>query len=62
MKKVDISPPEPKKEPHYSDRSGCSVCGLYDDPLSESAGEARWHKECESAHPEVIAKVKARAK
>jgi hypothetical protein len=61
MKKPDIEPVAPKRQPHHTDRSGCVVCGQYQPELTESAGEARWHKECGAARPDVIRKVKARA-
>jgi hypothetical protein len=39
----------------------CSVCGQSTGELPGKAGPARWHAACESARPDVIAKVKARA-
>lgn len=64
MSKSEHHPPAaPKKEraPHPTDVSGCVVCGMYDGDLSETAGQARWHKACGEARPDVIRKVKARA-
>lgn len=58
--KTDIVPVA-KKQPHPTDVSGCVVCGSYEGELSETAGEARWHKACGERHPAVVAKVKSRA-
>lgn len=52
---VETPAPGPKQQ------SGCVVCGSYEGELSEKAGDARWHKACGSAQPNVIRKVKARA-
>lgn len=54
--KPDISPkvPEPVQE------SGCVVCGAYGN-LEQLTANARVHKACADARPDVIAKVKARA-
>jgi hypothetical protein len=51
----------PKRRPHYTDRSGCVVCGQYEPELTGGAGEARWHEACAATHPHVIAKVTKRA-
>ena len=40
--------------------SVCSVCGQQGN-LIGAAGPARWHAACEVSHPDVIARVKARA-
>ena len=49
----------PKSEP--MPQTGCVVCGSYEGELSQAAGHARWHSECEGNRPDVIAKVRARA-
>lgn len=41
--------------------TGCVVCGSYEGKLTETAGHARWHAECEANRPDVIRKVRARA-
>ncbi len=40
--------------------SVCSVCGQGGN-LDGAAGVARWHSACETARPDVIARVKARS-
>ena len=59
MKHAEDKHEAPKSEP--MPKTGCVVCGSYDGELSESAGNARWHKFCGDARPDVIKKVKARA-
>lgn len=61
MSKPDIKPARPARPPHPTDVSGCVVCGSYEGELAGSAGDARWHAKCETARPDVIRKVKARA-
>jgi hypothetical protein len=57
----DITPKAaPKPLPMTSTNSPCVVCGSWEG-LEEPKGQARWHKACEEARPDVIAKVKARA-
>lgn len=51
--KLPVPAPEPQ--------TGCVVCGSYEGTFTGSAGNARWHAECEAAHPVTIRKVKARA-
>jgi hypothetical protein len=60
---TDIAPKavaKAKEPPVTSTNSPCVVCGGWDG-LEEPRGQARWHKACEAARPDVIAKVKARA-
>ena len=58
-KEEKIAPKETKPEP--MPQTGCVVCGSYSGTFTGSAGNARWHAECETARPDAIRKVKARA-
>ena len=51
--------PLPPSEPMPP--TGCVICGSFEGKLDQAAGHARWHAECGAAHPDVIARVKARA-
>lgn len=52
--------PAPEAKAEVEVATVCSVCGQPGN-LTGSAGAARWHEACEASHPNVIAKVKARA-
>ena len=60
MAKHETQAAEPMPE------TGCVVCGVSDDklpaaPTTKAGAGPRWHAECETARPDVIRKVKARA-
>ena len=60
---IPIRVAAPKSEPVVAPVEAatvCSVCGQGGN-LTGAAGVARWHADCETANPAVIAKVKARA-
>jgi hypothetical protein len=59
---IRVAPPksEPVAVVEPMPATGCVVCGVYGN-LTGSAGHAQWHAACETARPDLIAKVKARA-